>query len=102
MASRLDLLAQRRQQLQARLALQREALAIQSIRLGRSFETIDAGMRIVDRLRNSPGLVVALAGGLLLLKPRRLLRMAQTGMAISRGWRLAAPLLARLLAAPRR
>lgn len=101
MTSHLQLLAQRRQQLQARCALQRDALAIQKIRLGRSFESVDTGIRLLSRLRSNPGLALALAGGLFLLKPRRLLNMLQTGLAVSRGWRLAGPLLASLLKATR-
>lgn len=102
MTSHLKLLAQRRQRLQARCALQREALAIQKIRLGRSFETVDTGMRILDRLRTNPGLILALAGGLFLIKPRRLLTVVQTGLAVSRGWRLVAPLVGKWLGVPRR
>ncbi len=103
MSTHLKLLSQRREQLVARCALQREAMAIQKIRLMHSLESLDAGMRVLNRVRNAPGLMLALAGGLLLLKPQRRLRpLMQTALAVSRGWRLAAPVLSTLLAARRR
>lgn len=102
MTSHLKLLEQRRQRLQARCALQRDAMAIHKIRLGRSFTTFDTGMRIVDRLRDNPALLLALVGGLFLLKPRRLLPILQTGLTVSRGWRLVAPFVGKWLGAPRR
>lgn len=102
MNSHLKLLVQRRQQLQARVALQRDALAIQKIRLDRSLETADTGLRVLDRLRSNRALLVTLAGGLLLLKPRRLLPILQTTLLAVRGWRLVAPVLAKSRGAPRR
>lgn len=101
MSTHLKLLAQRRQQLVTRCALQRETLAIRKVRLHHSLATLDAGLRILDRIRSNPGLILALAGGLLLLKPRRLAAALQTALVLSRGWRLVAPLLANLRTARR-
>jgi hypothetical protein len=98
MTTHLKLLAQRRQQLITRCALQREALGIQRIRLTQSLNTADRVIALLDRLRRNPAVILALAGGLFLVKPRRLLSLMRSGLLVARGWKVAAPLLATLLA----
>lgn len=99
MTTHLKLLALRRQQLVTRCALQRESLAIQKIRLQHSLTILDTGMRILERVRSNPGLILALLGGAVVLAPRRLLSMLKTGLVVSRGWRLLAPLLSSFFSA---
>lgn len=102
MTTHLKLLAVRRQQLVTRCALQREAMVIEKIRLRHSLATLDTGVRILERLRSNPGLVLALLGGIVVLAPRRLFSMLKTGLVVSRGWRLIAPLLTNFLSTRRR
>lgn len=99
MMSHLKLLATRRQHLLARGEHQRSTLLIQKKRLQSSFKTLDTGLRLINRVRNSPGLVLGLIGGVVLLAPRRLASLLETGLVLSRGWRLLSPLLNRLLVA---
>lgn len=99
MTTHLKLLAQRREQLITRCALQREALGIQKIRLTQSLNTVDRVVDVLDRLRRNPVVILGLAGSVFLLKPRRLLSLMRSGLIVARGWKLAAPLLATLLAA---
>jgi hypothetical protein len=98
MTTHLKLLAQRRQQLITRCALQREALDIQRIRLTQSLNTADRVIALLDRLHRNPAVILALAGGLFLVKPGRLLSLMRSGLLVARGWKVAAPLLATLLA----
>lgn len=98
MTTHLKLLAQRREQLITRCALQREALGIQKIRLTQSLNTVDRVVDVLDRLRRNPVVILGLAGSVFLLKPRRLLSLMRSGLIVARGWKLAAPLLATLLA----
>lgn len=99
MTTHLKLLAQRREQLITRCALQREALGIQKIRLTQSLNTVDRVVDVLDRLRRNPVVILGLAGSVFLLKPRRLLSLMRSGLIVARGWKLAAPLLATFLAA---
>lgn len=102
MTTHLKLLAQRREQLVARCALQREAMSIQKIRLKHSLESLENGMRLLNRLRSTPSVILLAAGGLFMLQPRRLRSLLRTALVVSRGWRMAAPLVGTLLAARRR
>ncbi|MGB7480803.1 MAG: hypothetical protein WA924_10775, partial [Burkholderiaceae bacterium] len=72
MTSHLKLLAQRREQLVARCALQREAMAIQKIRIRQSLDRLESSVGILQKLRGVPGLLLLLGGGVFLLQPRRL------------------------------
>lgn len=97
MMSHLKLLAARRQHLLARGVLQRNVFLAQKNRLRTSFNTLDTGLRLINRVRRSPGLVLGLIAGVVMLAPRRLASLLETGLVLTRGWRLLSPWLDRLL-----
>jgi|GEM_PF-2543442 len=101
MNTHLKLLARRRELLVARCALQREAMAIQKRRIQRSLDGVERGVDLLQKLRGLPGLMLLLGGGVFLLRPGRLRALLRMSAAAARGWRLAAPLVAALLAARR-
>ena len=102
MSSHLQLLAQRRQQLLDRSSLQRDSLQIQRLRLQHSLDTLDSAVRVFNRIRDNPGLVLGIGATIALLLPRRSWSWLRTGLRLTRGWQLAVPLLSAWLTARRR
>ena len=97
MSTRAELLAWKRQQLIAESTVQRADLVQQLQPLGYRMASLHTGLHIVERLRRHPGWIVALAAGLMLLKPRRLASLFRLGSAGLRTWRAVAPTLQGLL-----
>jgi hypothetical protein len=101
--------SKRQQQLQAkRLALverchqQRQELIWQSAQLQHDLRFIELGLRTAKALRSSPILIAALAAGLTIVKPRRVLWLLKTGLSSWRMWLKFAPVLMPLIPALRR
>jgi hypothetical protein len=98
MNTRAQWLAQRRQYLIAESAVQREELAQQAQPVARTLETVETGMRIVERIRQHPGWLLGAVAGLLALRPRRLSALLQFGTSGLRTWRQLAPALQSFIA----
>lgn len=75
MSGSLDEIVRRRRALAAEAQQQRAALATQVAALRQSFAFVELARRGYLRLKSSPLLGVALAAGLILLGPGRLLRL---------------------------
>lgn len=102
-------LGNRQQQLQAkRLALverchqQRQELLWQSAQLQHDLRFIELGLRTAKALRASPILIAALAAGLTIIKPKRILWLLKTGVSSWRLWLKFAPVLMPLIPLLRR
>nr|WP_315482620.1 YqjK family protein [uncultured Undibacterium sp.] len=102
-------LGNRQQQLQAkRLALverchqQRQELIWQSAQLQHDLRFIELGLRTAKALRASPILIAALAAGLTIIKPKRILWLLKTGVSSWRLWLKFAPVLMPLIPLLRR
>ncbi|MBC3832784.1 hypothetical protein H8K33_14840 [Undibacterium amnicola] len=102
-------LGNRQQQLQAkRLALverchqQRQELIWQSAQLQHDLRFIELGLRTAKALRASPILIAALAAGLTIIKPKRILWLLKTGVSSWRLWLRLAPVLMPLIPLLRR
>jgi hypothetical protein len=93
MNTRAQLLMQRRQYLIAESAAQRAELAQQAQPLAHTLETVETGMRIVDRIRQHPGWLLGAVIGLFAIQPRRLSALLQLGTTGLRTWRQFAPAL---------
>ena len=93
MNTRADLLAWKRQQLIAESAAQRAELALQMRSLTHTLESVQIGLRIVERLRQHPGWIAALPVGLAALTPRRLSSFLRLGTISLRFWRYVSPAL---------
>lgn len=93
MMTRAQLLEWKRQQLLAESAAQRADLAVQMQSLTRSLESVQTGLRIVDRLRKHPEWIGALALALVALTPRRLSSFFRLGTFGLRAWRFVVPAL---------
>jgi hypothetical protein len=99
----------RQQKLQAkRLALvdrcqqQRWELILQSAQLHHELRFIELGLRTASALRASPILIAALAAGLTIIKPRRVIWFLKTGLSSWRMWLKFAPILMPLIPLLRR
>ncbi len=78
-------LAQRRQLLLQDCAKQREELGQYGQQMRRNLASIDHGLSLFARLRQQPLLIAGIAFGLIVLKPQRMLKKAQTALAIWQG-----------------
>lgn len=83
MNARLGQIAERRRALVAEASAQRVRLAVDAGALRQSLDWVDAVRRGGETLRNRPFLVGAVAAGLMLVGPSRLLRFAyRTGLVL--------------------
>lgn len=97
MNSRADLLEWKRQQLLAECQVQRTDLAMELDALNRSLDSVQVGMRIVNRVRRHPGWIIAAAMAFVAITPRRLSSFMRLGTSLLRTWRMAAPTLRMLV-----
>lgn len=79
MSSRLIELAERREHLVAKIALQRGELAHHAASWKGVFATVDKGVAGLRYLRQHPGLLVGAAALLLVFRPRRALNWVKWG-----------------------
>ena len=75
-------LAQRRQQLLLESDQHRQELSVFASNFRRNLASIDRGMSVLERLRRQPLLIAGLAFGIIVIKPQRILKKAQTALAI--------------------
>jgi hypothetical protein len=95
----METLAHRREELIGRSDAQREALALQARYLVYSMIGLETGIEMVRNIKKKPVIIAAgLAAGLILIKPRRLLKFARTGAVAWRAWGTVAPIVQTLLA----
>jgi len=73
-------LACQRDLLIARCARQRNALSVQGQVLVEKLTTFDIGLSVFERLKKNPALVAGLVVSLVVIKPRRILLVLQTGL----------------------
>lgn len=95
--SRSDIVQLRRRALIARIQLQRQQLIWQSAALHHELRFIELGLRAARALRASPLLIAAVAAGLTILKPRRILYLVKTGLSSWRIWRKFEPVFMPLI-----
>jgi len=91
--TRAELLGRRRRDLIAACAMQREDMASQAQSLKHVMTSFDAGLRILNRIERHPGWLAVAAGGLMVIRPRRLSALLRLGTAGLRTWRQWAPVL---------
>ena len=92
-SSAFALLARRRAELIVRSTAQRNALSMQGQSLAQMMSTLDHGLALLQRIKNSPVAVTGLLIGLAIIKPRRLLPLLRTGLVAWQALRTGAPLL---------
>lgn len=97
MKTHAELLAWKRQRLIAESNVQRADLALQMQPLLHTLDSMDAGLRIVGRIRQHPEWIASLALGLALLTPRRLSSFFRSGSLGLRTWRSISPVLHMLM-----
>lgn len=93
MNTRAELLEWKRQQLLAESQAQRAELALQIQSMAHTLESVQIGLRIVDRIRKHPGWIAALTLGLAAITPRRLSSFLRLGTFGLRTWHFVAPAL---------
>lgn len=89
--TRAELLEWKRQQLRAESAAQREEVTAHLQAMTQSLQSVQVGLRIVDRVRRHPEWIAAVALGLLAVTPRRLSAFVRLGTLGLRAWRFVAP-----------
>ncbi len=77
--------------------MQRADLALQIEPLTHTMNSVEVGLRIVDRVRQHPGWIAAAVVGLMAIRPRRLSSFLRLGSAGLRTWRMLRPSLQLLL-----
>ncbi|HJV84772.1 MAG TPA: YqjK family protein [Noviherbaspirillum sp.] len=97
MKTRAEQLALKRTQLLAKCLLQRAELSMQMQPLKHDMQSVEVGLRILDRVRQHPGWLAAAAFGVMLVRPRRLSSLLRLGSAGLRSWRTLGPGLQALL-----
>lgn len=93
MKTRAEMLAWKRQMLIAECNAQRDDLTLQAHSFRHTLTSMEIGWRILGRVRQHPGWIVALTLGLIVITPRRLSSFVRLGSASLRMWRQAMPLL---------
>lgn len=88
-----EVLARRRELLIARCAAQRNALTVQGQALLEKLAVFDIGRNLFERLKKNPAWIAGLLVGLVVIKPRRLLPLLQTGLLAWQALRTLAPAL---------
>lgn len=91
-------LAQRRAELIARCAEQRDALSTQNQSLTQITATLDYGLTLARRIKHNPLAMAGLMVAVVIIKPRRLLALARTGLVTWQALRTVTPLLQDMLA----
>lgn len=91
--SRSEILKTRRELLLARSRLQRQQLIWQGAQLQHELRFIEIGIHVAQTMRASPIFIAALTAGLAIIKPRRVLWLANTGLTSWRLWRRFGPML---------
>ncbi|MGV8893944.1 MAG: YqjK family protein [Burkholderiaceae bacterium] len=86
-------LAQRRAELIARCAEQRDALSTQKQSLIQITSTLDYGLTLVRRIKSNPLALAGIMAAVLIIKPRRLLALARTSLVTWQALRTVTPLL---------
>lgn len=90
-------LACQRDLLIARCASQRNALSLQGQVLVEKLSAFDIGLSLVGRFKKNPAWIAGLMVGLVVIKPRRLLLMLQTGLLAWQAMRAVAPALKNIM-----
>lgn len=93
MSKSSEVLARRRELLIARCAAQRNALTVQRQALVEKLSVFDIGQNLFERLKKNPAWIAGLVVGLVVIKPRRLLPLLQTGLLAWQTLRTLAPAL---------
>lgn len=93
MMSHSEELARRRELLIARCGAQRNALAMQGHVLVGKLSAFDIGLTLLQRLKKNPGWIAGLVVGLVVIKPRRLLPLLQSGLLAWQAFYTLAPTL---------
>ena len=78
----LEILAQRREQLVARCNAQREVFATQNQGVTGALSGIDLGMRLVQRVKQSPIMMAALVAAVVVIKPLRIIPLVRAGLGV--------------------
>ncbi|MEO8599573.1 MAG: YqjK-like family protein [bacterium] len=91
-------LAQRRTELIARCAQQRDALSTQKQSLMHITSTLDYGLTLARRIKNNPLAAAGIMAAVVIIKPRRLLALARTSLVTWQTLRTVTPLLQDMLA----
>lgn len=86
MNPRLLELATRHGELKARIAMQRQALAVHFAPLETALGVADRAVSGVDWLKAHPAAIVSAVAALVVLRPRRAWRWAKRGVMLWRGW----------------
>lgn len=97
MKTHAELLALKRQMLQAECALQREDLVQQALPLAYTVHSAETGAKILGRVAKHPGWIAAVAAGLVIIRPKRLSAMLRMGTKGIRTWRQLAPVVQKLM-----
>lgn len=91
--TRAEFLEWKRQRLLATSAVQRAEVAVHLQSLAHSLDSVQIGLRIVDRVRRHPGWIAAAALGVMAITPRRLSSFVRLSTLGLRAWRFIAPAL---------
>lgn len=91
-------LAQRRTELIARCAEQRDVLSVQNQSLTQATSTLDHGLTVVRRIKHHPLAMAGIILAVVIIKPRRLLALARTGLVTWQTLRTVTPILQDMLA----
>ncbi len=75
-------LASHREEIIARITAQRTAFAFQNETVIRTLGGVDLGVSLVHRIKKSPVMMMALVAVVVVIKPRRIFSLVNTGMAI--------------------
>lgn len=93
MQMKAEQLARRRQELIARCEAQRSAMVTHTRSLSHATSALDSALGILGRIRRHPGWIVALAVGIIAIKPRRLSALFHGSAIALRTLRTVAPLV---------
>lgn len=97
MSKSSEVLARRRELLIARCAAQRNALTVQGQALMEKLSVFDIGLSLFEKIKRNPAWIAGLVVGLVVIKPRRLLPLLQTGLLAWQGLRTLAPTLKNIM-----
>lgn len=86
-------LQQRRQALLAKSQQQRDTLKLEAVQVRQSLALADIGLRIVDKAKQHPLIVVGLVAAAVVVKPRKLFSTLNKGLLAWRIWQGIRPAL---------
>lgn len=93
----LKILAGRRNELIGRSDAQRASLVLQAQSMMYSLTALETGMAVVRSIGKKPAVLAGLVVGLILIKPRRLLKFVGTSVNTWKSWSAVAPIVQTLL-----